>query len=424
MKSKTIPETVRISLGALACLALLAACSGKPGPSKSELEAELISGQLPASWSLESLDVTAQENIGTDVEPVVASRFAAEIELQQDLYKQTVTSRPVEAEGGNKVRYLADHRIVEQATEAGTEAKLFGVARSTRRGEGWNIRIELESRPWSSAGEPLSEFGTEYVIAGSDEEAALIERVNAEWRAEQRRQEEEERRRLAEMERLNDVTLERFSTGFAELSADDSGAIVEAVAEFDPPSEAGSRFDFNVFFEGRMYTYYAVVRNGGILGGDPDGSCQFMLAPEDEDGRMVGVSECSLMPGDLSFETTTEDRLAVKYAEEDRRLMAFFQAAASGSAMTFRHRNLTFGGSDTYGLEVDRIEDGLIYVDILNRGQPAGSTVWYVKYGKVRPKSQESAWWYLEYASPIKLEGRRYTSRPNRPIGMTLERAG
>jgi hypothetical protein len=49
------------------------------------------------------------------------------------------------------------------------------------------------------------------------------------------------------------------------------------------------------------------------------------------------------------------------------------------------------------------------------------STVWYVKYGKVRPRAQESAWWYLEYASPRKLEGRRYTSRPNRPIGMTLE---
>jgi hypothetical protein len=111
MKSKTIPETVKILLGALACLALLAACSGKPGPSKSELEAELISGQLPASWSLESLDVTAQENIGTDVEPVIASRFAAEVELQQDLYKQTVTSRPVEAEGGNKVRYLATNAL-------------------------------------------------------------------------------------------------------------------------------------------------------------------------------------------------------------------------------------------------------------------------------------------------------------------------
>ncbi|MGK7297501.1 MAG: hypothetical protein ACNS61_17045, partial [Candidatus Wenzhouxiangella sp. M2_3B_020] len=250
MNSKSILEAGRIPLAVLSIVALAVACSGKPGPSKSELEAELISGHLPASWSLESLDVTAQENIGTEVEPVVASRFAAEIELQQDLYKQTVTSRPVEAEGGSTVRYLANHRVIETASEAGTDAKLFGVARSIRRGEGWAIRIELESRPWLGAGEPLSEFGTEYVIAGSDEEAALIERVDAEWRAEQQRKQEEERARLAEMQRLNEATLERFATGFAELVADDSGAIVEAIAEFEPPEEAGARFDFNVYFDG------------------------------------------------------------------------------------------------------------------------------------------------------------------------------
>jgi len=424
MESTDTRHTFRFVLLAIATLVIATACSGGGGPSEDELEATLIADHLPASWSLDDLDVTAQENVGTEVEPVFAARFSADIELEQDLYRTTVTSRPVEAEGGAQARFLADHRVIEKATEAGSEARLFGIARSVRHGDGWAIRIELESRPWQSAGDPLSEFGTQYVVAGSKEEAALIEQVNAEWRAEQRRKEEEERRRLAEMERLNDATLERFSTGFAELSADDSGAIVEAVAEFDPPDEAGRRFDFNVFFEGRMYTYYTVVRNGGILGGDPDGSCQFMLAPEDEDGRMVGVSECSLMPGDLSFETTTEERLAETFGEEDRKLMAFFQAAASEPAMTFRHRNLTFGGSDTFGLDVQRIEDGLIYVEILNRGEPVSSTVWYVKYGTVRPKAQESAWWYLEYASPRKLEGRRYTSRPNRPIGMTLERSG
>lgn len=413
-------RSTRLVLGAFVAL-LLAACSGDPGPDRDELEAELVASHLPASWTLETMDITVQENMGTEVEPVVASRFSAEIEPQQDLYQPTVTSRAVEAEKNSPVRYLAGRRVIEKATEAGTTAEIFGVARSTRRGEGWVIRIDLESRPWRTAGDPLSDFGTDHVIAGSSEEAELIEQVNAEWRAEQQREEEEEQRKLAEMRRLNEATLERLSTGLASLGAEDGGTFVEAVAEFDAPEETDERFDFNVYFDGVMYTYNAVVRNGGIIGSDPEGQCQFLLAPEAAEGEMTGASRCSLMPGELSFEATTTEQLDEQFAEDDRKLMDFFETASGGPVLTWRQRNLTFGGVDTYGLKITDIRDGLIYVDFFNRGEKVNSTIWYVKYGKVRPQAQESAWWYLAYASPRKLEGRRYTNRPNRPIGMTLE---
>ncbi|NBD95306.1 MAG: hypothetical protein GVY11_02370 [Gammaproteobacteria bacterium] len=420
MTSSLTSRSTRLALGAYAAL-LLAACSGGPGPDRDELEAELVASHLPASWTLKPLDITVQENMGTEVEPVVALRFSAEVEPQQDLYKPTTTSRAVEAENNSPVRYLAGRRVVQQATEAGTAAEIFGVARSTQRGEGWAIRIDLENRPWRTAGDPLSDFGSDYVIAGSPEETELIEQVNAEWRAEQQRKEEEEQRKLAEMRRLNEATLERLATGRASLVAEDGGTFVEAVAEFEAPEETDERFDFNVYFDGVMYTYNAVVRNGGIVGGDPEGQCQFLLAPEADEGEMTGASRCSLMPGELSFEATTAQQLDEQFAEADRNLMSFFETAKGGPVLNWRQRNLTFGGVDTYGLTVTDIRDGLIYADILRRGEKVDSALWYVKYGKLRPRAQQSAWWYLAYASPRKLEGRRYTNRPNRPIGMTLE---
>lgn len=424
MKIHRFSKTVRIALLALLLALTLSACSSKPGPTENEIQAELISNHFPAWWTIESFDVTVQENTGTEVEPVITSRFSAEIELQQDLYKPTATSQPVEAVGNAPVRFLADRRVIEVATEASTQTQIFGLARSTRRGEGWDIHVELESRPWHTAGEALADFGTEYVIAGTAEEAELIEQINAEWRAEQERIAAEEQRQLEEIQRLNEATLEKLSMGFADLVAEDSGSFVEVVAEFDAPGNFDQRFDFNVYFDGRKYTYDAVIRKGGIIGSDPDGRCQFLLAPEDQEGAMVGVSDCSLMPGDLKFAATNEQQLAAKFAESNQQLLDFFKAAEGGPVLEFRHRNLTFGGVDAVGLKITDIRDGEIFWEMVNRGETTNTGIWYVKYGKVRPRGQESAWWYLEYASPLKLEGRRYTNRPNRPIGMTLERSG
>lgn len=81
MTTALISGSTRLAFGACAAL-LLVACSGGPGPDHDELEAELVASHLPASWTLESLDITVQENMGTEVEPVVASRFSAEVEPQ------------------------------------------------------------------------------------------------------------------------------------------------------------------------------------------------------------------------------------------------------------------------------------------------------------------------------------------------------
>jgi hypothetical protein len=83
---KPTNRSTRTTLPLLACSALLlAACSGAPGPGKDELEAELVANHLPPSWRLEDLDISVQENMGTEVEPVIATRFSADVEPQQDL---------------------------------------------------------------------------------------------------------------------------------------------------------------------------------------------------------------------------------------------------------------------------------------------------------------------------------------------------
>lgn len=99
MESSMKSTFPRIAL--CACLAVsLTACTGGPGPDQDALEAELVANHLPASWTLESQDVSAQENMGTEVEPMIASRVLVALAPQQDIHKRARKSQPVDAEGG------------------------------------------------------------------------------------------------------------------------------------------------------------------------------------------------------------------------------------------------------------------------------------------------------------------------------------
>ena len=417
--------TKRLSqaLSIFAISTLLLACSGAIGPTEGELKAKPQADHVPASWEITSLNVTAEENLGTKVEPVIAARFEFDAELKQDLYEPTNSSKPLQSEGGMTVRYIDGVRVIEKVNAAGHEERVFGVSRAHKQGEGWRITIELESAPWRYAGEPLSEFGADYVIAGSDEEAALIARVEQEWEEEQQRLAQEEQRRKEEISRKNEAILAYLDSGFAEIEAEQNGSFVNAIAEYTAPGQIDSRFDFPIVFDGTVYTYNAVVRDGTMLLVDPEGGCQVLVVLRTDGEQLQGASKCSLMPGAVQMRATTPEALKEKYREADGQLMAFFKQALSGNPLNFRHRNLTFGGVDTFGVTVTRIDGNTIYLDLTQRGRSAGSAVWYVKYGKVRSRTTSNFWYFLEYKSPETLEGRRYDNRPNRPIGLVLSRS-
>jgi len=402
---------------------VLLACSGAIGPKESELKAKLQADHVPASWEITSLKVTAEENLGTKVEPVIAARFEFDAELKQDLYESTSSSKPLQSEGGMTVRYIDGVRVIERVNSAGHAERIFGISRAQKQGEGWRITIELESTPWRYAGEPLSEFGTNYVIAGSEEEAALMARVEQEWQEEQQRLAQEEQRRKEEISRKNEAILAYLDSGFAEIEAEQNGSFVNAIAEYTAPGHVDRRFDFPIVFDGTVYTFNAVVRDGTLMVVGPEDGCQMLLVLRADGEQLQGTSRCSLMPGVVQMDATTQEALEEKYREADGQLIAFFRQALSGSPLHLRHRNMTFGGVDTFGVSVTRIDGNTIYLDLTQRNRSAGSAVWYVKYGKVRSRTTSSFWYFLEYKSPERLEGRRYDNRPNRPIELTLSRS-
>ena len=406
----------------LAAPALLVACSGSLGPGDDALEAELTANHLPASWELESLTTTAEENIGSEVEPVINSRFEFEVELQQDLYDGTVSSQPLESQNGRTVSYIDGKRVIEKVRSQGETERVFGLARATRRGEGWRIALDLESTPWRYAGQPLSAFGNDYVIAGSEAENELIDRVHQAWEEEQRRIAEEERRKREALAKKTEDVLAFLETGFSDIEAEKHGSFVNAIAEYAAPERAERRFDFPVVFDGAEYTYNAIVREGAMQLTDPEGNCHVTLVPADSGDGLEGVSNCSLMPGAVRMTQTTEEALAEKYREADERLMSFFRNAQSEESLSLVHRNLTFGGVDNYAVTITNIDGNTIYLAVSQYNRDAGSAVWYVKYGKVRSRTTSAFWYFLEYHSPERLEGRRYNNRPNRPIGLELRR--
>ncbi|AKS41375.1 hypothetical protein [Wenzhouxiangella marina] len=406
----------------LAATSLLLACGGSPGPDADELEAELVARVLPASWQIESLSISAAENTGSEVEPIITTRFELELELQQDLYEPAFSSQPLESEGGRTARHIAGRRVIEKVRSEGDEEIVFGLARSVRRGEGWQTLFELESMPWRYAGEPLSGFGNDYVIAGSEQETELIAEVEEAWRAEQERLAEAERREQEALAATNQAILELLGSGFAELEAERNGDFVNAIAEFQPPGQIERRFDLPIVFAGATYTYHAIIRDGRLRLTDPEGNCRVELQLLASGEQLEGVSTCSLMPGAIAWVPTSEAALSAKYQEANQQLLAFFQSARSNGTLSFTERNLTFGGSNTFTIEITGIEGTTINLDGYRYGRKQWSAVWYIQYGKIRSRTTDAFWYFLEYRSPEALEGRRYNNRPNRPIGLELRR--
>ena len=153
---------------ALALLAWLpAATVAQEPPGEAEIAATL-DAELPAWWSIETVDIQASINDGDAVEPRWRQRFVADASPEEALFAA--------APGGETVgpfRVL----IPMRATTEGH--RLYGIAQSTlERGE-WVTTLALENSV-DGLGEPRSLFAGPVVAAGSEEaERVAASLVNA-----------------------------------------------------------------------------------------------------------------------------------------------------------------------------------------------------------------------------------------------------
>lgn len=177
---------------------VLMACSNSNKPANAQLS-ETIRSQIPAYWQLKNLRVESQENLGTETSPRIASRFKATLAPSEDLYTLArapdLPSRP-------------DFSVlfVERSLKKDEGIDIYGVMSSTRKGEGWETRINLESDSPTTFGKPQSQYrgdADRVIVAGSNEEESLRnELVEA---LERKKQDEEARVEKARQDLLSRI---------------------------------------------------------------------------------------------------------------------------------------------------------------------------------------------------------------------------
>lgn len=146
-------------------MTLVVGCSSKSSPSGKEL-ATKFALDIPGYWSLNNFDIEISENVGSETEPVVKSRYVAELKLKEDTYEHS--------------RSINDVPVIKPVKSAGDKVKIYGVATSIYRAGKWDVHFAVENNPTRNSGKPKAEFGSNAVLSGSKKEQELT--TNAEAR--------------------------------------------------------------------------------------------------------------------------------------------------------------------------------------------------------------------------------------------------
>ena len=156
----------------LACFSLALGWTMPAGARDAPGEAEIalaLRFELPAYWSVESVDILASVNDGDAVQPHYRSRFMAEAVTGDDLYVQD----------GN--RRIGPFAVLIPTGTAGDVHKLYGIAISTLWLDAWRTELVMENSV-EARGQPRWSFAEPAVVAGTEQ----AERAAAEFRNAQR----------------------------------------------------------------------------------------------------------------------------------------------------------------------------------------------------------------------------------------------
>lgn len=134
--------------------------------------------RIGAPWKVQAFVVDATANYGTAVEPVVKSRFHADLKLTADTF--------VVAERQGSATFLA------RVSKEGEVRTVFGVATAVLRGGGWQVEFDPQNDPVAGSGLPRTAFPGRLVVRGTDEEAIYFKEIAATAAAAQARVLEEQ----------------------------------------------------------------------------------------------------------------------------------------------------------------------------------------------------------------------------------------
>lgn len=199
------------------------------GPSNNNVKGKLTF-ELPEYIAVQSLDVHALENFGSEVDPLIRARFSANAKLSEPLYL--------------RVADYMNTDVIRIQSKAGTPITITGKYSATMQGNAWQVSFEdLDAAP-NPSGRTLSNWSVgSYVISGSSEEKELI--ANEKKAAEEREAERkaaEVRRVKAEEERKRAALAERKKTAATEARlAEESKMAQREAAAIQSAAEASFR---------------------------------------------------------------------------------------------------------------------------------------------------------------------------------------
>ncbi len=144
----------------LLLLILLSSCANNNTPSDQQVPKELQM-KLPHNLKVENFTIEQSENLGSEVEPLIKSRFSGKVLVTEPMYQVK--------------NHILGNPVLKVVVSEGTEVNIFGISASKYERGSWQIRFEkLESSP-KVPGRPISAWEAgKYVLADSDQERDLI----------------------------------------------------------------------------------------------------------------------------------------------------------------------------------------------------------------------------------------------------------
>jgi hypothetical protein len=177
IKSTMSRYTLLSSVGIITpCIIILSGCNSV-GPSKSFLQ-DRIKDQLPQYWEIKSLKVEKQENLGSNVEPLVSTRFKVIVQLKEDIYQTagSIDGIPTKRQEGVS--------FVTKSESQGKEVEIYGVSKATQKSDSWSTNINFDENGTGNLGQPRTSFSGKVVLRNSQEETLFRNEVEEKIRVE------------------------------------------------------------------------------------------------------------------------------------------------------------------------------------------------------------------------------------------------
>lgn len=156
----------RVGIGAILGAVLAIHSANAQGTPNSGDLISAIAPMVPPFWVVSGINITAAENEGSLVSPLVRQRFVATATAETALFVKA------DEQFSN-----APFSVVLETFSVGTVRKLYGTAGSTYRAGKWEIEVDLENS-LIELGKPITLFEGPTYIAGSQDLQTAIDQMS------------------------------------------------------------------------------------------------------------------------------------------------------------------------------------------------------------------------------------------------------